>query len=232
MLQTPVPWKTMMLRGSRVLARCDERGEPIAGPDGRVEIRYKPKDTRAYRAGKRNLDPVPGESLLADDACVPAVVSGDRKAAAAARALSLNHGADAYVIYADGACSGNPGPAGVGVVLQDGARRRELSSFLGQGTNNIAELTAILEAADAIDDATRPVRMHTDSRYAIGVLTLGWKAKANVPLVQRAKQALARFADLEIIHVPGHAGVPLNERADALAVQAVKTEISTGWILY
>ncbi|HEX2676323.1 MAG TPA: ribonuclease H, partial [Polyangiales bacterium] len=132
----------------------------------------------------------------------------------------------------DGACSGNPGPAGIGVVIQDGKERRELSGFLGNGTNNIAELTAILEAANAIEDPKRPVRMHTDSKYAIGVLSMGWKAKANQELVQRAKQALSRLTDVELIHVPGHAGVPLNERADALAVQAVREEKTSGWIKY
>jgi ribonuclease HI len=74
--------------------------------------------------------------------------------------------------------------------------------------------------------------MHTDSKYAIGVLSMGWKAKANQELVQRAKQALSRLADVELIHVPGHAGVPLNERADALAVQAVREEKTSGWIKY
>jgi ribonuclease HI len=118
------------------------------------------------------------------------------------------------------------------VVLQDGAVRKELSQYLGQGTNNIAELTALLEAANVIESPERPVRMHTDSKYAIGVLSQGWKAKANQELVARAKQALARLKDLQLIHVPGHAGVLLNERADALAVQAVKNEASTGWVVY
>jgi ribonuclease HI len=120
----------------------------------------------------------------------------------------------------------------LGVVLQDGAQRRELSQFLGEGTNNIAELSAILEAAEAIEDPARPVRIHTDSQYAIGVLSKGWKAKANQELVARVKQALARLQDLELIYVPGHSGVLLNERADALAVQAVKSESSSGWVTY
>ena len=228
----------MILRGTRVLARCNDSGEPTIGPDGRVEIRYKAKDPRAYRAGKQNLEPVPDLPLLPDDACVEAAPVADKadkagkKAVAAERARTRTHAADAYVVYADGACSGNPGPAGIGVVMQDGSVRRELSAYLGIGTNNIAELTALLEAADAIEEPTRPVRMHTDSKYAIGVLSLGWKAKANVELVQRAKKALSRLTDLQLIHVPGHAGVPLNERADALAVQAVKTEESTGWVKY
>jgi ribonuclease HI len=226
----------MLLRGTQVLARCDERGEPLPGPDGRVEIRYKATDGRAYYAGKRNLEPIRDAKILSDDACVAAAPSGpsasQKKAKAAQVATSRTHSEDTIVVYADGACSGNPGPSGVGVVIQDRDGRRELSLFLGEGTNNIAELTGLLEAANVIEDASRPVRMHTDSSYAIGVLSKGWKAKANLELIARVRAALARFEDLELIHVPGHAGVPLNERADVLAVQAVKNRESTGWIKY
>jgi ribonuclease HI len=227
----------MMLRGVRVLARSNDAGELQSGTDGRVEVRYKATDARSYRAGKGNLEAIQGEAILPDDAVVAAAAGGGGgggggKEAAARRAKERKHAADAIVIYADGACSGNPGPAGLGVVLQDGAARRELSQFLGQGTNNIAELSAILEAAEAIEDPARPVRIHTDSQYAIGVLSKGWKAKANQELVARVKQALARLQDLELIYVPGHSGVLLNERADALAVQAVKSESSSGWVTY
>jgi ribonuclease HI len=181
--------------------------------------------------------------VLPDDACSePAAGSSEtatssqqkasKKSAAAARATQRVHAEGTIIVYADGACSGNPGPAGIGVVLQDGSVRKELSQYLGQGTNNIAELTALLEAANMIEAPERPVRMHTDSRYAIGVLSQGWKAKANQELVARAKKALSRLSDLELIHVPGHAGVVLNERADVLAVQAVKSESTTGWLVY
>ncbi|HEX2678153.1 MAG TPA: ribonuclease HI, partial [Polyangiales bacterium] len=61
-----MPWKSMMLRGTRVYARCDERGELVAGQDGRVEIRYKLKDPRAYHAGKRNLEPSGEAEILPD----------------------------------------------------------------------------------------------------------------------------------------------------------------------
>jgi ribonuclease HI len=235
----------MNLRGARVLARVDERGTLVPGSDGRVEVRYKAGESRAYRAGPRNLEPFPGPpELLPDETCSDAAAGGAepsassakqksaKKGAAAARATSRVHAEGTIIIYADGACSGNPGPAGIGVVLQDGSTRKELSQYLGQGTNNIAELTAILEAANVIDSPERPVRLHTDSKYAIGVLSQGWKAKANQELIARAKQALKRFKDFELIHVPGHAGVLLNERADALAVQAVKNETSTGWVVY
>jgi len=221
------------------LARVNAQGELVKGADGRVEVRYKPGDARAYRAGERNLEPIGDAELLPDDACAEAGAApasakdkAAKKSAAAARAGQRTYAEGTIIVYADGACSGNPGPAGIGVVVQDGAVRRELSQYLGQGTNNIAELTAILEAAAVITDPARPVRMHTDSKYAIGVLSMGWKAKANQELVARVKAALTRFSDLELIHVPGHAGVLLNERADKLAVQAVKGEESSGWVVY
>ena len=229
----------MNLRGARVLARVNAQGELVKGPDGRVEVRYKPQDTRAYRAADRNLEPIADAKIMPDEACADVGSAqpsskdkAAKKTAAAARASQRVYEEGTIIVYADGACSGNPGPAGIGVVVQDGSVRRELSQFLGQGTNNIAELTALMEAADVIEDASRPVRMHTDSKYAIGLLAQGWKAKANQELVARVKQSLKRFTDLELIHVPGHAGVLLNERADKLAVQAVKSEETSGWVTY
>lgn len=235
----------MNLRGARVLVRVNAQGEPSPGSDGRVEVRYKPGDSRAYRAAVRNLEALAGDDELLPDAACSDASAGEatssgastkakaaKKSAAAARATQIVHADGTIIVYADGACSGNPGPSGIGVVIQDGSVRKELSGYLGQGTNNIAELTALLEAANVIETPDRPVRMHTDSRYAIGVLTQGWKAKANQDLVARTKQALSRLKDLQLIHVPGHAGVVLNERADALAVQAVKDEASTGWVVY
>ena len=112
----------------------------------------------------------------------------------------------------------------------EGDKRRELSEFLGRGTNNIAELTAILRAAQAATDPATPMRLYTDSSYSIGVLTKGWKAKKNVELVAEVRAAIAQLEDIELIHVRGHAGVPLNERADELAVAAVEARETAGWI--
>jgi ribonuclease HI len=233
-----VPWRKVRFKDAEVLARCDAQGK-LTADGGRVEIRYRASDSRAYHAALRNLVDLPDAEVLPDDACVPAGGAGDRprtmrgglparsKSPPASKALEP----DAIVIYADGACSGNPGPAGSGVVLIDGKARRELSQFLGVGTNNIAELTAIELAALAIEDRTRKVRIHTDSQYSIGVLTKDWKAKANVELVARVRKLLAEFSDVQLIYVPGHAGVVLNERADALAVQAVEQRASSGWVV-
>jgi ribonuclease HI len=186
----------------------------------------------------RNL--VPSDTaILPDETCVP----GDEPAPSRGRTTrSGRTGAGgsgsagpsvpegAIVVYADGACSGNPGPAGAGIVLIDGGSRRELSAFLGEGTNNIAELSAIHLAAAAIETPDRPVRIHTDSQYSIGVLTKGWKAKANVVLIAKVRQELKRFSDLQLIYVRGHSGIVLNERADVLAVEAVQRRATSGWI--
>jgi ribonuclease HI len=80
-----------------------------------------------------------------------------------------------------------------------------------------------------MEDRSVPLRVYTDSTYAIGVLTKGWKAKANQELVQSVKNALAELEDVSLIHVRGHAGVELNEAADQLAVAAVQSRSSAGW---
>jgi ribonuclease HI len=216
-----MPWRAALLRGNRVLARCDDTGA-FAEQDGRVEVRYRPTDPKAYRASPRNLQPLPGP-LLPDDHCVeaaaepPASAAGKGKASATrasrakAAAAELPAQAD-FVAYTDGACSGNPGPCGLGVVLVAGEQRRELSEYLGIGTNNIAELTAILRALEAIDDPAQSVLVHTDSQYAIGVLQKGWKPKANQELIAAIKARMKAFKALRLVYVPGHAGVPWRAR--------------------
>lgn len=238
-----MPWARALLRGQKVLARARADGA-LDAVSGRVEVRYKPNDGRAYQAAARNLELVPGEPLLPDDACAPAEAappkqektasaggraekSADRKTAAAAKALAPGAvPAGAWTVYADGACSGNPGPAGLGIVLvgPDG-KIAEGFEYLGVATNNIAELTGILRAAEIVPDGATAV-VHTDSQYSIGVLTKGWKAKANQELIAGVKTALARRQGWRIVYVPGHAGVPLNERADELAREAVRTRAS------
>jgi ribonuclease HI len=126
-------------------------------------------------------------------------------------------------VWTDGACTGNPGPSGYGVVVREGERYREYSQFIGMGTNNIAELLAIRVALQQTEGSTDPIVIHTDSNYSIGVLTKGWKAKANVELIADIKALIAdRSAKPKFVKVKGHAGIPLNERADDLAVAAVE----------
>lgn len=135
-------------------------------------------------------------------------------------------GSEAIHVYADGACSGNPGPAGVGVVVLDPEGRVEISEYIGKGTNNIAELTAILRAFGETAESGKPLVIHTDSSYSIGVLTKGWKAKANQELVAELREVLRGRKGTRLVYVPGHAGVRWNERADSLARAAVESRSS------
>ena len=128
---------------------------------------------------------------------------------------------DAVQVWTDGACTGNPGPAGLGVVILDGTERKELSEYLGEGTNNIAELMAILRGLQEVKDRKRPVFVYTDSQYSIGLLTQPWKAKKNIELVAQLRELCRTFPDLHFVKVAGHAGIPLNERVDELARNAI-----------
>jgi ribonuclease HI len=228
-----MPWVEASLRGQRVYAKAKSDGS-LDADDGRVEIRYKPSDGRAYRANVRNLAVAHGAPLLPDDACAladfvaprtddPPAAPAPRASAGTRRAPSART-ADAWLAYTDGACSGNPGPAGAGFILvEPNGKMHEGYEYLGEATNNIAELTAILRALEAAPPRASKLVVHTDSKYAIGVLTQGWKAKSNQELIVRTKAAIAkRGGSVHLEYVPGHEGVPLNERADELAREAIR----------
>ncbi len=220
-----MPWIEALLRGQKVLARADASGALVA-EGGRVEIRYNPKDGRAYRAAKGNLEVV-GDRVLPDEHCgdaerVPTAHEQKKQKKAAAATRVQPHREGVVVVYTDGACSGNPGPAGCGmVVLDTTGGRREGYEFLGTATNNVAELTAILRGLEAVADRDAEVEVRTDSGYSIGVLQKGWKAKANPELIATIKAELAKRPNTKLVYVPGHAGVDLNERADQLAREAI-----------
>jgi len=213
-----VPWIEATLRGQRVLARANA-DRSLHTDSGRVEIRYRQNDGRAYHASARNLEVATDAKLLGDDVCVPALPATPPTRSSGPQGAR----ADAWIAYTDGACSGNPGPAGSGVVIvAPGGKMHEGLEFLGEATNNVAELTAILRALEWIPAEAQAIVVHTDSQYAIGVLQKGWKAKANQDLVLRTRRVVeARGARL--VYVPGHMGVPLNERADELAREAIQT---------
>ena len=135
-------------------------------------------------------------------------------------------------VYADGACRGNPGPGGWGVLLRAGGRERELHGGEPATTNNRMELTAVIRALESLDARTR-VRLYTDSQYVQKGMTewihdwkrRGWrtadkKPVKNVDLWMRLDE-LARGHDVEWHWVRGHAGHPENERADALANKGI-----------
>jgi ribonuclease HI len=130
--------------------------------------------------------------------------------------------------YTDGACSGNPGPGGWGVVLQFGDHERELKGGEGDTTNNRMELTAAIEALKALKEPCH-VALTTDSTYVKDGITKwlanwkrnGWKTAAKKPvknqdLWQQLEHCVAQHT-VEWLWVKGHSGHPENERADSLA---------------
>ena len=212
-----MPWERFRFKGAKVWARVDDEGNP-AVEEGRVEIRYREDDERTYRAAARRVRPL--DEAPAPPPSASGVKSRRRKDE---RRLATEPVPDGILVaHTDGACSGNPGPAGWGAVLRWGTHVRELSGALGRATSNIAELWAIKEALQAVKDRDLPVQLHTDSTYALGVLTRGWKARANQELVAELRDLVAEFPKLRLVKVEGHAGVPDNERADELARKAIR----------
>jgi ribonuclease HI len=204
----------MRFKGEQVWVRADESGHLVLDPQGRAEMKYRETDAKSYRPSAGNLSPVE------EGAAAPPPPERKRPRVEASKKKAPALGGGAVEIWTDGACSGNPGPMGIGVVVIDGSARREKGEYLGVGTNNIAELTAIGRGIDLAGGGGRRMRVYTDSSYAIGVLSKGWKAKANQELIARLKRQLAPL-DVEFVKVAGHAGVPENERCDELARDAV-----------
>jgi ribonuclease HI len=140
----------------------------------------------------------------------------------------------AIEVYADGACKGNPGPGGWGVLLREAGRERELHGGEAATTNNRMELTAVIRALEALPTGSR-VRLYTDSQYVQKGMTewiAGWKRRGwrtadnkpvkNVDLWQQLEEE-ARRHRVDWHWVKGHAGHPENERADALANLGVES---------
>ena len=135
---------------------------------------------------------------------------------------------DIVEIYTDGACKGNPGPGGWGVLMECNGKRRELHGGTADTTNNRMELTAVIRALEALQRPSR-VRLHTDSQYVqLGISQWihnwkkrGWRTADRKPVknedLWRELDALRERHDIEWFWVRGHDGNPGNERADELA---------------
>ena len=136
-------------------------------------------------------------------------------------------------IFTDGACKGNPGPGGWGAIMKYGDHVKELNGYSAETTNNIMELTAVIEALKSL---TRPcnIILTTDSNYVKNGITewihnwkkKGWKT-ANKKTVKNKKCWLQLDVEvqrhqIEWKWVKGHSGHPENERADELANEAVE----------
>ena len=137
-------------------------------------------------------------------------------------------------VYTDGACSGNPGPGGWGVILEWGGIRKELSGGEHSTTNNRMELTAVIKGLSALKEPCI-VELYSDSKYVIDGLQKGWaegwqkkgwiksdKKPALNPDLWERLLALTRVHQMHYHWVKGHAENPMNNRCDALAVEQSK----------
>ncbi|WP_184723407.1 ribonuclease HI [Caulobacter sp.] len=136
-------------------------------------------------------------------------------------------------IYTDGACKGNPGPGGWGAILFYGDKKKEITGGEPATTNNRMELMAAIQALELLNRPCK-VELHTDSQYVMKGIQewiRGWKARGwktadkspvkNDDLWKRLDAARERH-DVDWRWVKGHAGHPLNERADALANEGLR----------
>jgi len=136
------------------------------------------------------------------------------------------------IIYTDGACRGNPGPGGWGAVLQHGDKQKELYGGVAVTTNNRMELTAVIEALQALNRPCKVV-LKSDSKYVLQGITewlpnwkqRGWRTAAKKPVLNvDLWQTLDHLAGKHTIDwqwVKGHSGDPGNERADHLANRGI-----------
>ena len=143
------------------------------------------------------------------------------------------------VIYTDGACSRNPGPGGWGVVLEWRGKEKEMYGGDPLTTNNRMELTAAIQALEALNRPSR-VQLHTDSTYLLNGITKwieawqrnGWRTSAKKPVknedLWRRLIAAMNGHEVSWLWVKGHAGEEGNERADALARLGIEEAAGVG----
>ncbi len=225
MTETP-GFKRMSFKGNKVWVAVDENGG-LDVDKGKVLIKYNLDQNYEYRVSPDALKPDTPENLIPKGR--DERKKNQKKTPESAVAVSgpdeVSHHEEGVIhAFTDGASSGNPGPSGIGVLLRFGKHEREISRYIGEATNNIAELTAIKVALSEIRKPELPVRIYSDSSYALGLLAKNHKAQKNQELVESIRNLMKRFSDLTFIKVEGHKGVAGNEKADKLATSAIKNK--------
>ncbi len=213
--------------------------EELKVEDGLVKIKFtRSERAKEYTASRHNLSPLNNSKEKENNTDLdPAPPEISREIPDEVDLPAVEE--DLILIYTDGATSSKvnhgSGPSGIGAVFWDGTNYKEISQFIGKATNQVAELQAINCALGSLREPPRPVRLYTDSQYAQKSLTQwihnwrknGWqnssgKPVANQRLIKQAFDRMKDISDIELKWVEGHAGDPLNERADTLAVRAVE----------
>ena len=237
-------WKPALFKGKKVWAQVDEVGE-LNLTNGLVGIRYSTKEgATIYRASATNLQLSSEPSKPLDKGQNAPKLEGskpqprkkfgsshtrtkEQKSAAQKDVRTFLDGLSRETIrcFTDGSCQGNPGPCGTGVYIQLLDREIKHYRYLGEGTNNKAELSAVLDAMKLLNDEEidkdTPIVVCTDSQYVVGILTKNWKAKANKDIIFPLRAEVKKWTDLTVRWVAGHADIPENDEADRLANLAI-----------
>ncbi len=138
-------------------------------------------------------------------------------------------------IYTDGACSGNPGPGGWGAILMYNEAKKEISGASRETTNNIMEITAVLEAIKLLKEKCK-VKVYSDSAYVVNAFNQGWienwqrnnwKTSGKDPVKNKELWEelynLVQKHEIEFVKVKGHSDNEFNNRCDYLATSAIKS---------
>lgn len=130
------------------------------------------------------------------------------------------------IIYTDGSSEPNPGHSGIGYVMRYGKYEKQVSKYIGNGTNNVAELSAIYQSLQDIktNHRNKTIHLYSDSQYAIKILTKAWRYNANKELIDEIIPFLNNFPNLKFTWVKAHNNDKYNEIADELAGLAVKNK--------
>jgi ribonuclease HI len=221
-------WKRMRFKNNKVWVAVDTGGALLI-ENGKHLLKYQLEQEYSYWVRSDHVKPLdapaegdtqakPRKTKRAGGAATSAPQPTDSQKKALKNTIH---------IYTDGASSGNPGPSGIGVLLRYGDYEKKISRYIGQATNNIAELEAIRVGLSEINNPNLPALVYTDSSYAYGLLMQNWKAKKNQALVDKIRTLISKFTHLRFVKVQGHAGDEGNEIADRLATAAIKQRIDT-----
>ena len=223
MTNNKMNWKRMRFKKNKVWLALDQNQKPVV-KNGKVLIKYQLDQDHEYWVHQKSVKPIDLSQSETKDHKKKQPGKKLKKNKTKQEIITFDEALcdDAVCIYTDGASSGNPGPSGIGIVLNYGKHEKEISKYIGIATNNIAELEAIRTGLLEIKNTDLPVRLFTDSSYAYGVLVQGWKAKKNQEIIGSIINIISKFNDLKIIKVKGHGGIEGNERADFLATSAIK----------
>ncbi len=205
-------WQRMSFKGNKVWVALND-DKTFFKKDNKLLIKYSLKQDYEYLIKEDNIEPVSKAIPKENRKKLNKKINTPK---------DLKSNKNQIKIYTDGASSGNPGPSGIGVYMIYNEKTKEISEFIGDATNNIAELKAIKRGLEELKKFDIPVCIFTDSSYCLGVLTKNWKVKANIELISETKKLIKKFNSIEFIKVKGHSGVKENEIADKLATSAIK----------